>query len=943
MPFLREVLGRFVASTRLRMLAVVVLLVGYVWLAVFHAFDRSTEIEEHGLIPGSHRPGIVFEPETNFQVKITSNLDPDGGGRDDGELDLENNTKVKIRRLAARERTLQLLLQQVQTMEGFAADVVTEQEGTEVLGVSIVAPSRRGDGRERIAFVVEMDFATAVDGESSIANAGLIAMGVQMAKYLSSVQWLARDVVVAFLDTSLPYAPAARAFLQGQGPQGSRNALLRQAVFLNLDEARLVKRGREVEVVCDELQLDIEGVNGFLPNQDILNAFVREVDVAYRYRYYASAEGPFRLRSVWESLAHMGLQNGGVHSGHSVFLEHQIPAFTVRAKGATKETNNEVSSSRPQHVLFAGTVHNDQQKVATLSVVPAPLTRLVGAALEGLLRDYSNVLQQLHHSFNTYVMTSLRSHVSSGLYYYPVCAIQAGMVLLILVIPEGNPFRRDFRGTIQGILALVVIVVSSGVPLFLFGKMYCNTQLPTCALPTPEEQQGGEQRTSSSSFDAISSYQQSSPVIAAIVYLSLMFFARRVLLNVTSRKGPLTLGSTQEREQRINFGYELQCAAVFVFTLVLAALTVFHYALGVFATTVIVPQLILVVPYRQLYFYKPSSKDREDTTKSIADGKDDIATTTYVLRYRYLVSIATVFTFLGGHIFLVATPQSFRQNSVAPLFRDVLKTTSQKLYWDNVEDSAFQLSNKNAVRPSNNKASMQFFPNDLVLFLEEHLVNLVGLDVPKTFLKLLSDYEHKGGLAFPVLCFVYVPFLFALLFIATDPMEEEVVSENAMEDPKAKTQKPSSTSTLLRVHLVDGGRCESGGGDEGLVKALEDAAEVMPNYFDAVAVDDDTGSGSTRSNSKRPQMASASSLASRAQLLSGDLVLVVEEMISKSENSVEEFFTTEEMRAGLVLFLVLLLGCFVGGSVWKHTSSSGSADWAQMFPILKKTGFFDEL
>ena len=35
-----------------------------------------------------------------------------------------------------------------------------------------------------------------------------------------------------------------------------------------------------------------------------------------------------------------------------------------------------------------------------------------------------------------YVMTSLKSHVSSGIYYYPVCAIQVALLFFLLIIPK---------------------------------------------------------------------------------------------------------------------------------------------------------------------------------------------------------------------------------------------------------------------------------------------------------------------------------------------------------------------------------------------------------------------------------------------------------------------------------------------------------------------------
>ena len=42
----------YLAGPFLRVVGFVIFAVGFLWLSVFHVFDRKTEIEEHGLIPG---------------------------------------------------------------------------------------------------------------------------------------------------------------------------------------------------------------------------------------------------------------------------------------------------------------------------------------------------------------------------------------------------------------------------------------------------------------------------------------------------------------------------------------------------------------------------------------------------------------------------------------------------------------------------------------------------------------------------------------------------------------------------------------------------------------------------------------------------------------------------------------------------------------------------
>ena len=116
-------------------------------------------------------------------------------------------------------------------------------------------------------------------------------------------------------------------------------------------------------------------------------------------------------------------------------------------------------------------------------VLPMDQFLELGAGLEGLLRDYSNVLQQLHHSFNTYVMTSLDTHVSSGIYYYPVKAILASLVIFLIIVPKNSPFQqvKQAHSIVQSTAQICILfivhlglntMISTGLPQHAAGILH---------------------------------------------------------------------------------------------------------------------------------------------------------------------------------------------------------------------------------------------------------------------------------------------------------------------------------------------------------------------------------------------------------------------------------------------------------------------------------------
>lgn len=277
-------------------------------------------------------------------------------------------------------------------------------------------------------------------------------------------------------------------------------------------------------------------------------------------------------------------------------------------------------SSRPPAGVVSLAAPDSPHPVAT-EFAATPALEEFGRALELLLRDYSNVQQQLHHSFNTYVMTSLYTHVSSGLYYYPVFAIQGCMVLLVLVLPRSNPFQQDFFGILVGLFLFLLLTASAGAPLLISGALVEGSHrgfggastmwwlldeaapMPTCGVAQMDLLLGvvllPGLRKAATLFKAVGGVEQIASVLGLsgagadcglrlgyLCWLGFLLFAFRFYLFKQVR------GITD-----VPVWLCLKCGAVFCYGLVLGGLTVFHYSLGVFATVMMIPVMVLVVPW----------------------------------------------------------------------------------------------------------------------------------------------------------------------------------------------------------------------------------------------------------------------------------------------------------------------------------------------------------
>uniref|UniRef100_A0A8C5VQD5 GPI-anchor transamidase component GPAA1 n=1 Tax=Microcebus murinus TaxID=30608 RepID=A0A8C5VQD5_MICMU len=155
--------------------------------------------------------------------------------------------------------------------------------------------------------------------------------------------------------------------------------------------------------VVTSLDVSVEGLNGQLPNLDLLNLFqtfcqkgglLCTLQGKLQPQDWTSLDGP--LQGL-QTLLLMVLQqaSGRPHGPHGLFLRYRVEALTLRGINSFRQYKYDLVA--------------------------------VGKALEGMFRKLNHLLERLHQSFFLYLLPALSRFVSIGL-YMPA----AGFLLLVL-------------------------------------------------------------------------------------------------------------------------------------------------------------------------------------------------------------------------------------------------------------------------------------------------------------------------------------------------------------------------------------------------------------------------------------------------------------------------------------------------------------------------------
>nr|XP_054972049.1 glycosylphosphatidylinositol anchor attachment 1 protein isoform X1 [Pan paniscus] len=155
--------------------------------------------------------------------------------------------------------------------------------------------------------------------------------------------------------------------------------------------------------VVTSLDVAVEGLNGQLPNLDLLNLFqtfcqkgglLCTLQGKLQPQDWTSLDGP--LQGL-QTLLLMVLRqaSGRPHGSHGLFLRYRVEALTLRGINSFRQYKYDLVA--------------------------------VGKALEGMFRKLNHLLERLHQSFFLYLLPGLSRFVSIGLYMPAV-----GFLLLVL-------------------------------------------------------------------------------------------------------------------------------------------------------------------------------------------------------------------------------------------------------------------------------------------------------------------------------------------------------------------------------------------------------------------------------------------------------------------------------------------------------------------------------
>ncbi|VDD81652.1 unnamed protein product [Mesocestoides corti] len=172
------------------------------------------------------------------------------------------------------------------------------------------------------------------------------------------------------------------------------------------------------------LDVSFQGINGELPNLDLINTVVR---IAKKLGIPTSLHGQLQgfgnsrpLVQLQRFLGSMWAQGTGSPTGlHGPLINFQVPCITIRGipSGASEGPN-------------------------------ANFVRLMGSLIEAFLRCLNNLQERLHQSFYYYLLPDLWHYVSIGVYSPFFYASLAGILLQViriyveLTVPLSSPSEQ---------------------------------------------------------------------------------------------------------------------------------------------------------------------------------------------------------------------------------------------------------------------------------------------------------------------------------------------------------------------------------------------------------------------------------------------------------------------------------------------------------------------
>ncbi|KAK5653552.1 hypothetical protein OQA88_8811 [Cercophora sp. LCS_1] len=412
------------------------IVVGVVWLFLLplNEYSRRTYISENALLPGQVHTYFGGSDQNVFRAyKHETNA---LAGKSNNEVN--DGLEPIIKGLGLKTGR-----------QNFTYQSAGRIYSGENLYAILQAP--RGDATEAIVLVAAWEN---VKGEF---NRNGVPLLLTLARYFKRWSLWSKDIIFVITPDSIA-GPQAWVDAYHDAHDSSRVAslplksgLLQGAIALDYAQEN---RFESVHIVYD-------GVNGQLPNLDLINSVVSiaggqmGMGVAIQEMWHHNDQYPDRLRTMLRGMLKQGL---GLASGpHSSFIPYHVDAVTLQPFGI-----------------------GWQDEMA------------MGRVVEGTFRSLNNLLEHLHQSFFFYLLMQRERFVSIGTYLPSAMLVAANFTIMAIALwvksgqREDAPAKSDDNKptpAVERALYLPLGVVTlcqfiSVIPLYLFNHA------PSSLLPT---------------------------------------------------------------------------------------------------------------------------------------------------------------------------------------------------------------------------------------------------------------------------------------------------------------------------------------------------------------------------------------------------------------------------------------------------------------------------
>ncbi|KAH6918352.1 Gaa1-like protein [Coprinopsis sp. MPI-PUGE-AT-0042] len=384
-----EVIGK-----RAPLLKIALLVVGYLWVLAIPSPElaKGVYMDENALSPG-HVKARYSWPEVHLADRWLGNLEQlrNQNASSEERASFISDEFRKLGLVSATQKyTFSLTNQTLSGVNAYAVSASPRTSGTEAIVVSASWLSRRGEGA----------------GDLNLRG---IATVLSLAHYLKGQSSWSKDLVFVISDG---YLDGMQAWLNTYHNTEQKNLVAEPLPY----PSGTVWTAVSIDYSChsfSHLGIFHEGVNGQLPNQDIINAFERlgrwHGVQTVMYDHVDNQAAPTwipqfirsdrRFDNYWNRaravFRNFGYQARGLPSGiHGLFHRHRIDAFTVYANCADGP-----------HGFYA-----------------------MGRVVEASMRTMNNLLERLHASFFFYIMPHPHSFNKIGTFIPSAVLISLSMM-----------------------------------------------------------------------------------------------------------------------------------------------------------------------------------------------------------------------------------------------------------------------------------------------------------------------------------------------------------------------------------------------------------------------------------------------------------------------------------------------------------------------------------